>query len=166
MGVGVVREDGRVGRVGGRRRWGLPGLPWRRPAWLPSTSQPHPSTPQLHPSTPILQVSGYPGPATARQVQDRRGGGAVHGSGRGRQLAGPVIDVLWDALQESRGLAGPGVAGRAAPPQLRAARTRDLTRWNDRPGRRPQDVLRLMDLAVSRTIMAGVDGPGVDASRR
>jgi hypothetical protein len=67
--------------------------------------------------------------------------------------AGPALDVLWDAWQESRGLGGPGVAGRAAPREVRAARVRDLTRWNDRPGRTGDEVLGLLDLATSRAIM-------------
>jgi hypothetical protein len=70
--------------------------------------------------------------------------------------AGPAVDYLWDAWQESRGLGGPGVAGRAAPRDLRLARVRDLTRWNDRPGRTQQEVLGLLDLAASRAIMAAV----------
>src|SRR3954447_15123562 len=47
--------------------------------------------------------------------------------------AGPALDFLWDAWQETRGLGGPGVAGRSAPPEVRTARVRDLTRWNDQP---------------------------------
>jgi hypothetical protein len=73
--------------------------------------------------------------------------------------AGPVIDVLWDAWQESRGLNGPGVAGRAAPVEVRVARVRDLTRWNDRPGRARAEVLGLVDLAVSRAVMAAMTMP-------
>jgi hypothetical protein len=69
---------------------------------------------------------------------------------------GPAIDVLWDALQESRGLGSRGVAGRVAPPAVRAARVRDLTRWNDRRGRSRGDVLDLLDLASSRTVMAAM----------
>jgi hypothetical protein len=72
---------------------------------------------------------------------------------------GPVVDVLWDALQESRGLGGPGVAGRAAAPAIRVARIRDLTRWNDQRGRTRSDVLGLFDHAASRTIMAAMTTP-------
>ena len=72
---------------------------------------------------------------------------------------GPVIDVVWDAWQESRGLGGPGTAGRVAPPGVRAARVRDLTRWNDQPDRRRGDVLGLLDLAENRTIMAAMTTP-------
>jgi hypothetical protein len=73
--------------------------------------------------------------------------------------AAPALDLLWDAWQESRGLGGPGVAGRAAPPEVRAARIRDLTRWNDRPGRSREDVLRLLDLAIARAIMEAAHTP-------
>jgi hypothetical protein len=72
---------------------------------------------------------------------------------------GPAIDVLWDALQESRGLGSRGVAGRVAPPAVRAVRVRDLTRWNDQRGRSRREVLDLLDLAVSRTIMAAMTTP-------
>jgi hypothetical protein len=72
---------------------------------------------------------------------------------------GPVVDVMWDALQESRGLGGPAVAGRVAPPAVRAARIHDLTRWNDQRDRSRSDVLGLLDLAASRTIMAAMATP-------
>src|SRR3954447_16911971 len=72
---------------------------------------------------------------------------------------GPAIDVLWDAWQESRGLGSRGVAARVAPPAVRAARVRDLTRWNDQRGRRRGDVLDLLDLAASRTVMAAMTTP-------
>jgi len=39
------------------------------------------------------------------------------------------------------------------------ARVRDLTRWNDQPGRTREEVLGLVDLAVSRAVMAAVGGP-------
>jgi hypothetical protein len=75
--------------------------------------------------------------------------------------AGPALDVVWDALQESRGLTGPGIAGRAAPPQVRIARVRDLTRWNDRAERTRDDVVGLLDLATSRAIMAAMRAPAL-----
>ena len=55
---------------------------------------------------------------------------------------------------------GPGVAGRAAAPAVRAARVRDLTRWNDRPGRTRDEVLALIDLASSRAIMEAMQPVG------
>jgi hypothetical protein len=69
---------------------------------------------------------------------------------------GPAVDFVWDALQETRGLPGPGVAGRAAPPDVRVARLRDLVHWNDRSGRTRDEVLRLLDLAISRVLMSAM----------
>jgi len=74
--------------------------------------------------------------------------------------AGPAIDVLWDAWQETRGMVGPGVAGRAAAPAVRAARIRDLTRWNDQPGRTRDEVVALIELASSRAIMEAMEPVG------
>jgi hypothetical protein len=79
--------------------------------------------------------------------------------------AAPALDVLWDAWQETRGQGGPGVAGRAAPREVRAARVRDLTRWNDQPGRTRADVLGLIDLAASRAIMEAMEQPARSAVR-
>jgi hypothetical protein len=72
---------------------------------------------------------------------------------------GPAIDFVWDALQESRGLGGSGVAGRATPRDVRLARIRDVARWNDQPERNREDVLTLLDLAVARVIMAAMREP-------
>jgi hypothetical protein len=73
---------------------------------------------------------------------------------------GPVIDAVWDALQERRGLGGPGVAGRAAPREVRLGRMRDLAQWNDRAGRTRDDVLGLVDLAISRVILTAMRPAG------
>jgi hypothetical protein len=72
---------------------------------------------------------------------------------------GPAIDFVWDALQETRGLPGPGVAGRAAPRDVRVARLRDLVHWNDRSGRTQDEALRLLDLAISRAILTEMRQP-------
>ena len=69
---------------------------------------------------------------------------------------GPAIDFVWDALQETRGLPGPGVAGRAAPRDVRVARLRDLVHWNDRSGRTQDEALGLLDLAISRVYMSAM----------
>ncbi len=63
--------------------------------------------------------------------------------------AGPAVDLLWDAWQESRGLGGEGVSGRAAPREVRTARARELSRWNDEPGRTRAEVLALLDRAIA-----------------
>ena len=47
-------------------------------------------------------------------------------------------------------------AGQAPHPAARAARVRDLAQWNDEPQRTRQEVLELIDRAVSRTILSSV----------
>ena len=83
---------------------------------------------------------------------------AAHGGGRPDVLAdaGPAVDVLWDALWEHRGQGGPAVGGRAAAPAVRVARMRELVRWNDVAGRTRDEVLGLLDRAISRCILAAV----------
>jgi len=88
---------------------------------------------------------------------------------RGADLAaGPAIDALWDAWQESCGLGGPWSFGRAAAPDVRTIRVRDLTRWNDDPRRTREDVLGLLDLAMSHAIIEGLgrETPDVRAGDR
>ena len=41
-------------------------------------------------------------------------------------------------------------------PQVRAARMRELVRWNDDVGRTRDDVLALLDRAISRGILGAV----------
>lgn len=69
--------------------------------------------------------------------------------------AGPALDAVWHALEESRGRAVPA---RAEPQEVRVARLRELARWNDTPGRTREDVLAVLDGAISRTIMSAVGG--------
>jgi hypothetical protein len=44
-------------------------------------------------------------------------------------------------------------------PEVRLARVRMLTRWNDRAGRTQEEVLAVVDRAISATIMALVSAP-------
>jgi len=46
--------------------------------------------------------------------------------------------------------------GRSYPMAQRRARLRDLTAWNDTPGRTSQEVLEVFDRAISRTIVGAV----------
>ena len=66
-----------------------------------------------------------------------------------RGQAALAVDALHEAL-----------TGRPDPapayPAARSARVRDLARWNDEPGRTRDEVLDLLDRAVSRTISAAV----------
>lgn len=91
--------------------------------------------------------------AVALAVRERDAGAELTVDG------GPAIDFVWDALQESRGLGGAGVAGRAAPRDVRLARIRDVARWNDQPERTRGEVLGLFDRAMSRVIMSAMREP-------
>jgi hypothetical protein len=67
--------------------------------------------------------------------------------------AGRAVDAVYDALWASRGqpdLPGP----RPVPsPEVRLARVRTLTRWNDQADRTQAEVLGVVDQAISATIM-------------
>jgi hypothetical protein len=58
-----------------------------------------------------------------------------------RGQAALAVDTLWSALT------GEPVVD--AHPTARPARVRDLARWNDEPGRRREDVVALLDRALS-----------------
>ena len=76
-----------------------------------------------------------------------------------RDRRGPAalaVDTLWDTLAEQSGRWGMPPAGQAPHPAARAARVRDLAQWNDEPQRTRQEVLELIDRAVSRTILSSV----------
>jgi hypothetical protein len=91
-------------------------------------------------------------------------GALIHANGQRNLRAtidtDPAIDVLWDAWQELRGARRPAVTGKPASRDVRATRVRDLTRWNDQPGRTRAEVLELLDLAASHVIMAAAGQPG------
>ena len=59
-----------------------------------------------------------------------------------RGQAALAVDNLWEAL---------GGEDADAHPAARAARVRELARWNDEPGRSRAEVLALLDRAVTRT---------------
>jgi hypothetical protein len=88
-------------------------------------------------------------------VQAVRRRGAIDHLG----AAGPALDLLWDAWQESRGFDCPAAPARAVPREIRAIRALDLARWNDQPGRTRGEVLDLVDRATSRAIMSAMDRP-------
>jgi hypothetical protein len=76
-----------------------------------------------------------------------------------RDRRGPAalaVDTLWDTLGEQAGRWGLSPAAHAPHPAARASRVRDLAHWNDEPQRTRQDVLDLIDRAVSRTILSSV----------
>jgi hypothetical protein len=77
-----------------------------------------------------------------------------------RAPAATAVDMLWSELADRQPDAVTGFGGLPAwddpHPGARAARVRDLARWNDDPGRSRDQVLGLLDGAVSRTISAAV----------
>jgi len=85
-----------------------------------------------------------------------RAGQAVAGSDVARSDIGRAIDAVYDALWASRGQPDARLPGRLAPvpaPDVRLARVRTLTQWNDRAGRSHAEVLAVLDRAISATIM-------------
>jgi hypothetical protein len=75
--------------------------------------------------------------SSAVDRQDRRGQAAL------------AVDTLWQTLTDETDPSDPH-------PGARAARVRELARWNDEPTRCRDDVLGLLDRAVSRTILQSV----------
>jgi hypothetical protein len=81
-----------------------------------------------------------------------------------RDQVGAAIDAVYDAMWERRGQAAPGQVV-VSSPQVRAAHVRELTRWNDRPGRTLEEVLAVLDRAIASTLMRVVSLPGPAAVR-
>ena len=67
-------------------------------------------------------------------------------------VAGPAVDALYDALWEARG-GHAELTTRVPSPAVRLARVQTLTHWNDAAGRTREEVLDVVDRAISRTIM-------------
>jgi len=66
--------------------------------------------------------------------------------------AGLAVAAVYDALWESRGQPpGPWVI---PSPQARLAQVQVLTRWNDAAGRTSEEVLAVLDRAISRTVLS------------
>ena len=70
--------------------------------------------------------------------------------------AGRAVDAVYDALWASRDQPGAARNGGLPPvpaPGVRLARVRTLTQWNDQAGRTQEEVLTVVDRAISATIM-------------
>ena len=75
---------------------------------------------------------------------------------------GRAVDAVYDALWTSRGQPGVPLSGRLPPvpsPEVRLARVRTLTQWNDRAERTRAEVLAVVDRAISATIMDLMSAP-------
>jgi hypothetical protein len=89
-------------------------------------------------------------------------GAVAHASGSvdrrdRRGQAALAVDTLWHTLAEDHAYDRvSSVLADAVHPAARAARVRELARWNDEPTRSRDDVLGLLDRAVTRTIMHAV----------
>jgi hypothetical protein len=116
--------------------------------------------------SPIL-VAGY---AAAGGSPDRVEGVCLVGAlmHAGSRLPGAAsevgraIDAVYDALWSSRGQPGVPPAGwlpPVPPPDVRQARVRTMTQWNDRAGRTQAEVLAVVDRAISATIMDLMSAP-------
>jgi hypothetical protein len=77
-------------------------------------------------------------------------GAIVHAAGgpstARSQLVQRTLDLTWHTLyrRDDEGIRW------SSPPSERAGHVQDLARWNDRPGRQPQDVSALLDRARRR----------------
>ena len=79
-----------------------------------------------------------------------------------RSDVGRAVDAVYDALWASRGQPRaplPGGLPPVPPPEVRLARVRTLTQWNDRAERTRAEVLAVMDRAISATIMDLMSAP-------
>jgi hypothetical protein len=75
---------------------------------------------------------------------------------------GRAVDAVYDALWASRGQASESSPGGLPPvpaPEVRLARVRMLTQWNDQAERTQAEVLSLVDHAISGTIMDLMSAP-------
>ena len=72
---------------------------------------------------------------------------------------GRAVDAVYDALWASHGQPAPAGLPPVPSPEVRQARVRTLTRWNDRAGRTREEVLAVVDRAISATIMNLMTAP-------
>ena len=75
---------------------------------------------------------------------------------------GRAVDAVYDALWASRGQASerrPGGLPPVPSPEVRLARVRTLTQWNDQAERTREEVLAMVDQAISATIMDLMSAP-------
>ena len=79
-----------------------------------------------------------------------------------RSDVGRAVDAVYDALWAARGQPDalrPGGMPPLPPPDVRLARVRTLTQWNDQAGRARDEVLAVVDRAISATIMDLMSAP-------
>jgi hypothetical protein len=75
---------------------------------------------------------------------------------------GRAVDAVYDAVWASRGQ--PAQDRQLVPsPQVRLARVRMLTQWNDHPERTKAEVMTVIDRTISATILALMTTPRADS---
>ena len=85
--------------------------------------------------------------------------GALARAGSSSPDVGRAVDAVYDALWTSRGQPGPGGLPPVPASEVRLARVRMLTRWNDQAERTREEVLAVVDRAISATIMDLMSAP-------
>jgi hypothetical protein len=86
-------------------------------------------------------------------------GALIRAGGNDENAAtGRAVDAVYDALWASRGQPAP-VRQLVPSPQVRLARVRMLTQWNDRPGRTKAEVMTVIDRTISATILTLMTTP-------
>jgi hypothetical protein len=84
------------------------------------------------------------------------------GSNDARSDVGRAVDAVYDALWAARGQPDtprPGGLPPVPPPDVRLARVRTLTQWNDQAERSRAEVVAVVDRAISATIMDLMSAP-------
>ena len=76
---------------------------------------------------------------------------------------GTAVDMVYDALWEARGTPSPTGLPTLTAPWVRLTRVQTLTKWNDQAERTQQQVLQVVDRAISRTMQSIVALPGPQA---
>lgn len=122
---------------------------WLQDGWYRTT--PRPLRQRLFGPTPGPDGIDAACVVAAVAVAGHAGGAFTHVD----RDSGPAVDRVWEALQETR-LGRYAAAPGAVAPIVRRARMRELVRWNDTAGRTQDEVLGLVDRAISRTILGQV----------
>ena len=113
-------------------------------------------------ATGYAAAGGQPGSRRRRLAWSERWCGPGRRLPDARSDVGRAVDAVYDALWASRGQPDalrPGGCRRSLAPDVRLARVRTLTQWNDQAGRAQDEVLAVVDRAISATIMDLMSAP-------
>jgi hypothetical protein len=105
----------------------------------------------------LVRAGSRQGPGGQDPDGQRPGGQHPRGPDEQRSRVSRAVGAVYDALWESRGQpaahSGPGLPPLPSP-QVRLAQVQTLTRWNDAEGRTGDEVLAVLDRAISRTMLS------------